>query len=86
MKPIVFTNAYYIKLGRGGCWEADSIAHDKLRLGWRHQFADDINAGRWKIIEKQLRAKDNGKRVPATTSDLTLQRSEPSKASRALLS
>ena len=70
MASIDFTNAFYIKLGRGGEWEDDSIANGKLRLGWRQQSVSDINAGRWDIIEEQLRAKDQGKRVPATTSDL----------------
>lgn len=69
MLLIEFTNAYYIKLGRGGEWEADSIATDKLRLGWKQQSVEDINAGHWELIEKQLRAKDQGKRVAATTSD-----------------
>jgi hypothetical protein len=67
--PIDFTSAYYIKLGRGGEWESDSIEHGRLRIGWRGQSVDDINSGRWHVIEKQLRAKDHGKRVPATTSD-----------------
>lgn len=31
---IDFRNAYYIKLGRGGMWEADSIESGKLRLGF----------------------------------------------------
>jgi hypothetical protein len=70
MSPINFTAAFYIKLGRGGEWEPDSIKNDKLRLGWRQQSVEDINAGRWELIEKQLRAKDQGKRVAATTSDL----------------
>lgn len=65
-----FTNAYYIKLGRGGAWEKDSIESGKLRLGWREQSIEDINAGLWDHIESQLREKDGGKRVPATTSDL----------------
>ena len=67
---IDFTNAFYIKLGRGGEWENDSIQTGKLRLGWRRQSVDDINAGRWDLIDEQLRAKDQGKRVAATTSDL----------------
>ncbi len=65
-----FTTAFYIKLGRGGEWEADSIETGRLRLGWPHQSVEDINARRWEVIEEQLRAKDEGKRVAATTSDL----------------
>jgi len=70
MSPIDFTAAFYIKLGRGGKWETDSIKNGKLRLGWQLQSIEDINAGRWELIEEQLRAKDQGKRVAATTSDL----------------
>jgi hypothetical protein len=67
---IEFTTAHYIKLGRGGEWENDSIHTGKLRLGWRQQSVDDINTGRWEFIEEQLRAKDQGKRIAATSSDL----------------
>lgn len=72
--PIDFTTAYYIKLGRGGEWERDSIKSGKLRLGWKQQTIDDINAGRWDIIEEQLRAKDMGRRVAATTNDFNALR------------
>jgi hypothetical protein len=63
-------NAYYVKLGRGGEWESDSVESGKLRLGWRKQSIDDINAGRWDLIDEQLRTKDQGRRVASTTSDL----------------
>lgn len=69
MSNINFSGAFYIKLGRGGEWEADAISNGKLRLGWKQQTIDDINAGRWELIENQLRAKDQGKLIPATTSD-----------------
>src|SRR6266487_2978908 len=51
-----YKNAFYLKLGEGGVWEADSISTGKLRFGWRHQTVDDINTGRWDLIEDQLRA------------------------------
>ncbi len=70
VSSIDFTTAFYIKLGRGGEWENESIETGKLRLGWQQQSVEDINAGRWELIEEQLRAKDHGKRVAATTSDL----------------
>jgi len=57
--PVAFEKAYYIKLGRGGCWETESIATGKLRLGWSKQSLDDLNsndANRWERIAKQLRA------------------------------
>jgi hypothetical protein len=70
MKPIIFANAFYIKLGRGGSWEADSIETGKLRLGWRGQSVDDINAGRWDRIEQQIRDEYQGKPPGAATTDL----------------
>jgi hypothetical protein len=62
-----FKNAYYVKLGRGGCWEADSIASARLCLGWQHQSLEDINSGRWERIAKQLRKEHEGKPQLATT-------------------
>jgi Restriction endonuclease len=53
--PVEFLNAFYIKLGRGGCWETDSIRSSRLRLGWVGQSVNDINAGRWDVISEQLR-------------------------------
>ena len=61
-----FKNAYYIKLGRGGCWEADSITNKRLRLGWPQQSLDDINSARWERIGKQLREEQNRKPQVAT--------------------
>jgi hypothetical protein len=29
------TDAYYLKLGRGGKWAKDSIEHGRARIGWR---------------------------------------------------
>lgn len=59
-------HAYYIKLGRAGCWEADSIQTGKLRLSWRGQPLDDINHGRWDVIAEQLRTESPGKPQVAT--------------------
>ncbi len=66
-KEIAFRNAYYIKLGRGGCWEDDSISHSLLRIGWSKQTLEDINTGRWSEIEQQLRIEQTGKPQVATT-------------------
>jgi hypothetical protein len=62
-----FRNAFYIKLGRAGCWEEDSIRSGKLRLGWTNQSLADINAGHWDTIEAQLRQEQPGSRQVATT-------------------
>ena len=68
--PLEFDAAYYIKLGRGGCWEADSLATDKLRLGWKQQTLDDINACRWDVIEQQLREEMSDRPRGVATADL----------------
>ena len=49
-------NAHYIKLGKGGEWEADSIRNGILRLGWVANPLADVNAGAWAGLEEQLRA------------------------------
>ena len=64
---LTFRNAYYIKLGHGGCWEEDSISRSLLRIGWSKQTVDDISAGRWNDIEQQLRIELAGKPQVATT-------------------
>ncbi len=61
-----FRHAYYIKLGRGGAWEADSIEHGRLRFGWRGQSITDINRGRWDHIKGQLQDEHTGKPQVAT--------------------
>jgi len=61
MSLIDFSSAFYIKLGRGGKWEDDSISTGKLRFGWTHQTLDDIHASRWALIERQLRTEHEGK-------------------------
>jgi hypothetical protein len=72
--PIGFANAFYVKLGRAGVWEADSIETGKLRLGWRRQSVSDINADRWQVIEEQLRDEHRGKPTGVTTTDLNALR------------
>jgi len=61
-----FANAFYIKLGRGGKWEADSIENGLLRLGWSGQLTQDINKHHWALIGKQLQEEHKGKRQVAT--------------------
>lgn len=64
---IEFNNAFYIKLGRAGCWEANSIEQSRLRLGWSAQSLADINAHRWPLIATQLqRAQPNNQQVATT--------------------
>ena len=53
MEELSFSNAYYIKLGRGGMWEENAIETGKLRLGWECSTVEDINAGNWKTISSR---------------------------------
>jgi hypothetical protein len=39
---IEFNNAFFIKLGRGGAFEADSIDTGKMRFGWQPQSLERI--------------------------------------------
>lgn len=64
---VEFQNAFYIKLGRGGSWEVDSIQSGKLRLGWSGQSLSDINSGDWAAIGEQLRLEQPDKLQVATT-------------------
>ncbi len=70
MSPIDFTAAFYVKLGRGGIWEGESIRTGKLRLGWLRQSLEDINARRWNLIEQQLREELRGRPPGVATTDL----------------
>ena len=79
--PFEFNSAFYIKLGRAGCWEADSIQKSRLRLGWSNQSLADINAGHWPVIAEQLRHELPNKAQVATTDlnrlqDITLSTPE----------
>jgi hypothetical protein len=53
---IPFRRAFYIKLGRGGAWELDSIANHIMRIGWPGSSLADINSHNWDAIELKLRA------------------------------
>src|SRR5687768_8533128 len=72
---IEFNSAFYIKLGRGGVWEEDSIKTGKLRLGWSQQCVEDINTRRWEVIERQLRIEHEDKRSSVATNDLNALKS-----------
>jgi hypothetical protein len=53
---IQLRRAFYIKLGRGGAWEADSLANHIMRIGWPGSALADINSHNWDVIERKLRA------------------------------
>jgi hypothetical protein len=52
---ISIKNAFFIKLGRGGSWEKDSIDHDLMRIGWLQIPLAAINVGDWTEIERLIR-------------------------------
>lgn len=54
LKKISCKNAYYIKLGRKGKWEASSIQNNIMRIGWPSQKLSDINSGNWNKIRREL--------------------------------
>lgn len=66
MTQFNFKKAFYIKLGESGAWEKDSISTGKLRFGWPDQTLDDINTGRWDLIEDQLRSEHDKAKGLAT--------------------
>jgi hypothetical protein len=49
-------HAYYIKLGRGGKWAEDSIAHGKARIGWTRTPLAQILGEEWAAIKKTLQS------------------------------
>ena len=69
MPSIDFTSAYYIKLGRGGVWEAESIETGKLRLGWKGTSVHDINSRKWNLIRRQIQVGQKGKRLEAGSAE-----------------
>lgn len=74
MTSIEFSAALYIKLGRGGDFESDSIETGKIRFGWMEYSIDDINAGRWEHIKKQMREFHQDRRVGELTIGLNALR------------
>lgn len=72
--PIKIRNAYYIKLGEGGCWEADSISNGRLRFEWKRQTTEDINARDWPKIGRQLMEANPGNPGVATADLNALRR------------
>jgi hypothetical protein len=74
LEQLHFSNAFYIKLGRGGMWEEDAIATGKLRMGWAESTIEDINAANWKVIHRQVRRELKGKPAGTVSADLNALR------------
>lgn len=61
--------AYYIKLGRGGTWESESLAEGILRFGYRDAPHQAYLAGDWDAVRQrfvEIRGNEG-----AATSDVT---------------
>jgi hypothetical protein len=54
-RAVPIRNAFFIKLGRRGRWEKDSIDRGLMRIGWHEIPLAQINAGKWKDIERRIR-------------------------------
>jgi hypothetical protein len=50
------TDAYYLKLGRGGKWAKHSIEHGRARIGWKDIPLTQIHAGGWAAIKSVVQA------------------------------
>jgi hypothetical protein len=68
------TRAFYIKLGRGGIWEADSISRGILRLGWGEVPLRLIQRGDWASITRLIRKYHRGKPAGIASADLNALR------------
>jgi hypothetical protein len=44
-------HAFFIKLGRAGQWEKDSIENGLIRVGWQHVPLAEINSKNWEIVQ-----------------------------------
>lgn len=50
--PLEFQRAFYIKLGRGGKWEPESIKRGLPRIGWKNVPLKLITGERWPAIRR----------------------------------
>ncbi|WP_338277366.1 restriction endonuclease [Corallococcus caeni] len=66
--PVPIHNAFYIKLGERGRWEADCISNARIRVDYPQQDVADINRRNWTRIKEQLDASETNQSV--ATSDL----------------
>ncbi len=53
MEKVNFKKAYFIKLGRGGEWEASSIEENKARIGWLSWPLEEINRKDWNALKEK---------------------------------
>lgn len=74
MNTIDFENAYYIKLGAGGQWEADSLQNGRARVGWGEVELELIAKRDWETIEQRIRQKLSDKPQYVVSADLNALR------------
>jgi hypothetical protein len=55
IRPETIRYAYFIKLGRGGKWEVGCLDQGLARIGWSTIPLQDVVAGDWKKIKRQIR-------------------------------
>lgn len=70
MPRVEATSTHFIKLGRGGEWEAEAIRDGVLRFGYRELSHDLCIAGDWNGAREAWRAHRNGNNA-VLTSDMT---------------
>ena len=73
MPRLEATSTHYIKLGRGGEWEAESIGNGILRFGYRELSHDLCVAGDWDGAREAWHAHRNGNDA-VLTSDMNQAR------------
>lgn len=71
MEPITFTNAYYVKLGRGGEYVDSSFSEGRIRVGWKGQTLDDIHNWQEDKIWKDIKREREEQGLPLNKSAIT---------------
>ena len=69
MERVEAEQAFYVKLGTGGCWAEDAIAQNKFRVGWNWIDLSDMNERRWPAVRRQVKSQLQGKRKGVVTAD-----------------
>lgn len=69
MERVEVEQAFYVKLGPGGCWAEDAIAQNKFRVGWELIDLGDMNERRWPAVRRQVKSPLRGKSKGVITAD-----------------
>ena len=49
------SRAFFIKLGKSGSWEEDSINNNRVRIGWNIIPLELIEKQEWKVINLKIK-------------------------------